>query len=64
MGRRVANFTPLENGELTLYAVGGLLCGCNDMQRPDTLAVQPSILRETLEKPQKHASVSPINNQK
>lgn len=46
--RRVANFAPREHGELALDAIRGLDGRSHDVQGADTLAVQPSVLRETL----------------
>lgn len=47
--RRVANLAAREDRELTLHAGGGLVGRGDDVQRSDALAVQSSVLRETLQ---------------
>lgn len=50
--RRVANFAPRQDRELTLHAGRGLAGRGHDVQRADTLAVQAGVLGKTLS-PQK-----------
>lgn len=46
--RRVADFTPLQDGKLTLDSRRLLLRGTNNVQGSDTLVVQTGILGERL----------------
>ena len=45
---RVADLATSEDGQLALHARSSGGVGCNDVQRADTLAIQPSVLREAL----------------
>ena len=46
--RRIADFAPLQDGELAANAACHILVGADHVQGADPLAVQPSILRKAL----------------
>jgi hypothetical protein len=45
---RIADLAPLENGKLTLHALGCFFACSDDVESADAFSVQTSVLRETL----------------
>jgi hypothetical protein len=50
----IADFAPLQNGQLAANTVRGVLVRAEYMQSPDTLAVQSSVLCKALRRDKKH----------
>lgn len=48
MRRRITNFAPLQHRQLTLHPITGFLLRRYNMQRPNSLPVQPSVLCKAL----------------